>query len=296
MQVSENWGELLLPGLRTIFNKHIKDMPDYIGKLFSVENSTKAQEFSLGTGDIGTMDPWTGSVSYEDFDKGFKATYTHKKYSKGIQLERELVDDDQYTEIKKRVKKLGRTVYYTTQAHAASVFNNAANAQILGPDGKPLCSADHPKMPGSSSVIANLGALELNAENVETTRTAMRKWTDDKGNLIMINPDMLIVPTDLRKKARIIAETPDEPDTADHGVNVWAGNLKVMEYPFLTDTNGWFLVDSMRLKEYLYWFWRRKPDFADKVEFDDEVSKYKVVGRWSWGWDDFSFLYLNNPS
>ncbi|MEN6621963.1 MAG: Mu-like prophage major head subunit gpT family protein, partial [Smithella sp.] len=118
----------------------------------------------------------------------------------------------------------------------------------------------------------------------------------DKGNLIMINPDMLIVPTDLRKKARIIAETPDEPDTADHGVNVWKGNLSVMEHPFLTDVNGWFLVDSMRLKEYLYWFWRRKPDFADKVEFDDEVSKYKVVGRWSWGWDDFSFLYLNNPS
>lgn len=241
MQVSENWGELLLPGLRHIFNQHIKDMPDYLSKIYSVENSTKAQEFTLGTGDIGTMDPWTGSVSYEDFDKGFKATYTHKKYSKGIQVERELVDDDQYAEIKKRVKKLGRTVYYTTQTHAASTFNNAANAQVLGPDGKPLCASDHPKMPGSASVISNLGTRELTAENVDLVRNEMVQWTDDKGNLILIQPDTLIVPVSLRKKATIIAETKEEPDTADHAVNVYAGGaLKVIEWPFLTDQNMWF--------------------------------------------------------
>jgi len=275
MIISDNWGELLLPGLRKIYDKHQKMHKDYLAEIFNVENSSKAQEFNLGLGELGVMDEWQSSgakVSYEDFSKGFKSTYTHKKYSKGVQLERELVEDDQYSEIKKRVKKLARVVYFTTQKHAASVFNNAFNASYYGPDGKALCASDHPKMPGSASTFSNVGTLELTAENVETTRTNMLAWTDDKGNELLIMPDTLIVPPALRKKAIIIAETKEEPDITDHAINIWVGNLAVVEYPFLTDSNAWFLCDKARMKENLNWFWRRKPDFADKVEFDDEVA------------------------
>jgi phage major head subunit gpT-like protein len=297
--LSDNWGELLLPGLRTIFSKHQKPMPDFISQIYNVETSTKAQEFNQGVGELGTMDEWEASgrkISYEDFDKGFKATYTHKKYSKGIQVERELLEDDQYSEIKKKVRKLSTVVYYTTQTHAASVFNNAASAKFLGPDGKPLCATDHPVAPGSSTTFSNLGTRELTADNVELTRTDMKAWKDDKGNLIMINPDTLIVPTALRKKATIIAETKEEPEQSDYGVNVWYGNLKVIEWPFLTDSNAWFLADSTRMKLFLNWYWRRRPDFKDHVEFDTEVAKYAVLGRWSFGFDDPSFIMLNNPS
>jgi phage major head subunit gpT-like protein len=299
MLVSDNWGELLLPGLRKIFDKHQKQYKDYISLIFNVEDSQKAQEFNLGIGDLGEMDEWQASgakISYEDFSKGFKSTYTHRKYSKGIQIERELLEDDLYSEIKKRVRKLSRVVYFTTQKHAAGVFNFAFSAGYLGPDNKPLCATDHPKMPGSSSTFSNKGARELNANNVELTRTDMLSWTDDKGNPIMIVPDTLLVPPALRKKAIIIAETDEEPDTTDHGINVWKGHLNVIEWPFLTDTNAWFLVDMSRMKEFLTWFWRRKPDFKNKVEFDDEVSKYAVLGRWSYGWDSPDFVYGNNPS
>ncbi len=299
MIIGDNWAELLLPGLRKIYDKHQKMHKDYLSLMFNVENSNKAQEFNLGVGELGIMDEWQSSgakVSYEDFSKGFKSTFTHKKYSKGIQLERELVDDDLYSEIAKRVKKLSRVVYFTTQKHAASVFNNAFSGGYIGPDNYALCYSAHPKMPGSSSTFGNVGALELTSENVETTRTNMLAWTDDKGNELLVMPDTLIVPPALRKKATIIAETKEEPDTTDHGVNVWYGNLTVIEWPFLTDTNAWFLCDKARMKENLTWFWRRKPDFADKVEFDDEVAKYKVVGRWSYGWDMPDFVYGQNPS
>lgn len=299
MIIGDNWGELLLPGLRKIFEKQTKKGKDYIPLLFNVEDSNKAQEFNLGTGELGLMDEWQASgakVSYEDFNKGFKATYTHKKYSKGIQLERELLDDDLYSVIRKRVKKLATVGFNTTQYYAASVFNNAANGGYTGPDGYCLCYASHPVVPGSSTTFSNVGALELNAENVETTRTAMKAWVDDKGNPIDINPDTLLVPTALRKKARIIAETDEEPDISDHGINVWKGALDVIEWGRLTDTNAWFLIDRERMKQFLNWYWRRKLDFKNTVEFDDEVSKYAVLCRFSYGWDEPTFIYLNNPS
>lgn len=299
MQISDNWGELLLPGLRKIYDKHQKMHKDYLSLIFNVENSSKAQEFSLGVGELGTMTEWQDSgakVDYEDFGKGFKTTFTHKKYSKGIQLERELLDDDLYAEIKKRVRKLSRVVYFTTQKHAASVFNNAFSASHTGPDAKALCATDHPKMPGSSSTYSNKGTAALDAQAVEDVRTAMLAWTDEKGNEMLVMPDTILVPPALRKKALVIAETDEEPDTTDHGVNVWKGHLNVIEWPFLTDTNAWFLCDKARMQENLTWFWRRKPDFADKMEFDDEVSKYRVIGRWSFGFDMADWIYGNNPS
>jgi phage major head subunit gpT-like protein len=243
MMISDNWGELMLPGLRTIFNKHLKKKKDYVNELFTVETSTKQAEFNLGTGSLGLMDEWGASnnqVSYEDVNKGYKATYMHKKYSKGLTIERELLEDDQYGEIKKRVRLLTQTVYYTRQYYGAMVFNQAFNATHYGPDGKALCSVAHPMSPVDATVWSNAGTKKLNATNLEATRNLMKAWTDDKGNLLAVNPDTLIVPSNLRKAAQVVADSDKEPDTTDNNINVWKGSVDVIEFDFLTDPNAWF--------------------------------------------------------
>ena len=53
MMISDNWGELLLPGLRKIYDKHMGKLKDYVPALFNVERSGKAQEFTTGTGSLG---------------------------------------------------------------------------------------------------------------------------------------------------------------------------------------------------------------------------------------------------
>jgi phage major head subunit gpT-like protein len=241
MMTRESWGEMLLPGLRKIYDDHRRDLPDYTAQLFAVEGSKKAAEIHLGVGSLGTMDEWEStnkSVSYEDIDKGYPSTFTHKKYSKGVQIERELLDDEMYGEIRRRVKKLSNVAYYTRQQHGIGVFNNAFNAVYKGPDGKPLCDDAHPLGPNSSSTQDNKGTLELTAANVETTRTNMMGWKDDKGNLIDVMPDTIIVPPALRKAALVIADSDKEPDTTDNNVNIWKGSLKVIEVPFLTNAKA----------------------------------------------------------
>jgi phage major head subunit gpT-like protein len=295
MMISDNWGELMLPGLRTIFNKHLKKKKDYVNELFTVETSTKQAEFNLGTGSLGLMDEWGASnnqVSYEDVNKGYKATYMHKKYSKGLTIERELLEDDQYGEIKKRVRLLTQTVYYTRQYYGAMVFNQAFNATHYGPDGKALCSATHPMSPVDATVWSNAGTKKLNATNLEATRNLMKAWTDDKGNLLAVNPDTLIVPSNLRKAAQVVADSDKEPDTTDNNINVWKGSVDVIEFDFLTDPNTWFLVDSERMAAFLHWYDRRKAKLEqDKENFNSEVSAYKVVNRFSRGWDEPSFIF-----
>lgn len=297
--ISENWGELLLPTLRVIFNKHTGQMKDFIPTIFNREDSGKAQENNLGTGSLGLMDEWAASgnqVSYEDVNKGFKSSYVHKKYSKGMKIERELLEDDTYGEIKKRTRSLSQSAYYTRQFHAASVFNNAFNANFKGPDGIALCASNHPLAPNSTDTFANAGALPLNADNLETTRNEMLQWTDDKGNLLVINPDTLIVPSALRKAALVIADSDKEPSTNNNDVNIWKGSVNVIEWPFLTDPNAWFLADMNRMKQFLNWYDRRKAVLESERSFDTEESKYKTVARFSYGWDEPTFLYGQNPA
>jgi phage major head subunit gpT-like protein len=294
MMISDNWAELMLPGLRTIFNKHLKKKKDYVAELFTVENSTKQAEYNQGTGSLGLMDEWTASgnqVSYEDVNKGYKSTYLHKKYSKGLSLERELVEDDQYGEIKKKVRLLTQTVYYTRQYYGASVFNNAFNATYAGPDGVALCSASHPNSPSDATVQSNAATYVLNATNLETARNAMKALKDDKGNLLAVNVDTLIVPPALRKAALVIADSTGEPDISDNNINVWKGSVNVIEFDFLTSSTAWFLCDKERAAAFLHWYDRRIAKLEmDRENFDTEVGKYKVVARYSYGWDDYSWL------
>lgn len=295
MMISDNWDELMLPGLRTIFNQQIKKSKDFVGELFTVEKSTKQAEYNQGIGSLGMMDEWEASnnqVSYEDVNKRYKATYLHKKYSKGLTLERELVEDDQYGEIKKRVRLLTQSVYFTRQYYGALLFNEAFNATYAGPDAVALCSASHRHSPSDATVQSNAGTGALNATNLETARTAMMGWKDDKGNLLVVEPDTLIVPPALRKAALVIADSNGEPDVSDNNINIWKGSVDVIEFKFLTSSTAWFLADRQRMKAFLHWYDRRIAKLEmDKENFNSEVGAYKVVSRFSRGFDDWSFIY-----
>ncbi len=295
MMNSAQFGDFLLANLRDIFTKHLDKLPDYKGILYNVETSKKAQEFNHGLGSMGKMRPWndTGAqVYYDTTRRGYKATYTHEKFSVGLPLERELLEDAQYPEIKGQTKAIADSVYYTIQEFVAQPFNECES--FLGPDSKALCATDHPLAPDNSATWSNKGSYALTPDNVETVRNLMKNWTDDRGNKLMINPNMLIVPKEYRKAAKVIADTDNEPFTTDYGVNIWKGALDVLEFDFL-DSGVWFMVDKNRMKRFLKWYDRRKPTIEKdgKEDFDSEIIKYKAVGRWSFGFDDASFIFGN---
>ncbi len=292
--LSENWGDFLLPILRNVFDKQMEKHKDYIHVIYNVENSKKAQEFTHGIGSIGLMQEWDASgrqIHKDQINKGYKATYTHKKYSNSIDVERELMEDAQYSEVKKLSRKLADSLYFTRQYHAVLPFNNVTS--FLGPDGKALAATDHPLGPNNSNTWSNYATgRALTPDNVERVRNDMMEWKDDRGNLVMVNPDTLIVPRKQRKAALVVADTDKEPSTADNDVNIWKGAVDVIEWHFLTDADMWFMVDMNRMKQFLTWYQRRKGVIEkDKENFDSEVQSYKVVERFSYGFDESSFLY-----
>jgi hypothetical protein len=155
------------------WNLEMKKKQDFNAMLYNVQDSDRSQENHLGIGSLGQMDEWKGSVSYEEFKKGFEKGYRHKKYSKGIQFEEEIFRFREYNKIKQRTSLLLDAVYKTLQAHGASTFNNAFDATFAGPDNVALCSTAHPYSPSDATTQSNAFTLDLTMPNLTTVFNAM---------------------------------------------------------------------------------------------------------------------------
>jgi len=278
-----------------------------IDQLFGVETSTKFAEHYQGMGAIGTVPVFDGTVPYADYDAGYRTDIRNYEFALGLQAERRLIDDDQFGEIRRRGERLADAFSNTIETDAANVFVNAftdggtnrMGASTNGADGVALLSAAHPHSPANSSTTqSNEGTLALTLANLDTTRQAMLNWTDDKDNLLNVVPDTLLVPAELERTAtQIVAQRAIyEPGSAQFDVNMFAGRMNVVVWNRLTDANAWFLADSQSMKRHLIWQWRIRPEFAQENDFDGLQAKFRGYMRYGIGWDDWRFIFGQNPS
>jgi phage major head subunit gpT-like protein len=300
MAIQEQWAELLEPGLRSIFYLQYSELAaeSRVPMLFNVMGSTKAEEHFLGIGGMSDWEEYKGAIEFDEQEEGFKTTLTHAEYSKGFWVERKLVDDDQYNEISTRPQALALSAARTREKHAASVFNNAFSGSYLGGDSKALCADDHPYSPTVSTAIDNKGTTALSYDAVVSTRRLMREFVDDKGEIIAMNPDLLLVPPELEETANAIVNTmqsgqPQKVDTADyHDSLVGRVGIRFLVWDYLTDANNWFMLDSRMAKVHLKWLNRVPLEFAmDPASSFNLRARYRGYMRYSYGWSDFRWVY-----
>ncbi len=297
--ISENWAQLLEPGLRQIFFLQYEALAaeSKTPLLFNVMASQRYNEVFLNVGGMGNWNEYTGAIEYDDMEQGFTTTLTHKEYSKGFAVERKLVDDDLYNIINARPQQLALSAARTREEHAASVFINAFTAGYAGGDGVALCSASHPYSPSNAGVQSNAGSLALTYDNLVTVRRTMREFEDDRGKLMPINPDILLVPPELEETAFSIVKTANKPDIADYHANFVGSQFRAIVWDYLTDANAWFVLDSRLAKQYLLWIDRVPLEFAlDPASNYNLVARYRGYMRYSFGWVDWRWVYGNNPS
>ena len=304
---SGNFADLLKPGLKRIFDIAMSRPHPMMEMLFGQEASTRYEEQYQGMGAQGLVPPFDGTVPYHDFDAGYRTDIRNYEFAMGMQVERRLVDDDQYNQIMRRASNMADSFNTTIETDAANVFvngftdsgTNRMGASTNGADSVGLLSAAHPHSPANTNnTQANEGTLALNIDNLDTTRQAMRNFTDDKDQLLGVNPDILLVPPELERDAtQLVNERAIyEPGSAQYDVNMFAGRFRPVVWDRLTDSNAWFLIDSMLMKQHLIWQWRIKPEFAEAEDFDGLTAKFRGYMRYGIGWTDWRWIYGQNPS
>lgn len=296
-----NFGRLLEPGLRRIFFETYKEKPEQYASILNILTSKKAIETDLRMGGFsqwgekGTLD----STEYENPTPTATVQYRHVTFSKGFIVEKEIVDDELYNQIKKMPKALSRAARATIEEHGAKIFNESFVAQPNAYKGEALIG-DHARLDGGTTTNY-IGALALNEPNLEIAHRLASEQVDERGLKIQMVPDTLVVPRALEMTARKILNTTEVPvagttgatfATLDH--NPMKGRYRLVVLDYLTDPNNWFLVDSTLHS--LNWFWREKLNFKNMTDFDTDAAKFKGRMRFSFGWTDHRGILGANPA
>jgi phage major head subunit gpT-like protein len=296
--ISSNFGKLLEPGLRKIFFETYDELPEQYSKIYKMNKSSKAKETDYG---LGAFKDWTertsevDSVSYQKLSAGLERTYTHKAFTQGFMIGRELYDDEQYRQINKFPKAMARSGRAKVEKDAMLPLINGFKGEGVGEeayaiyDAKALFSATHPLV-DSVSTCSNLATGVLNQANLESAIMLMRSTKDEAGNLVVFTPDTLIVPPALEYDARVLLESTAVPGSDYNDINVIKGALNLVVMDYLGTANGgsdtaWFIQDSKRHE--LNFFWRVKPEFKWDEDFDTFTAKYRGYMRYSFGVSDF---------
>ena len=282
-----NFGDLLEPGLRKIFDDQFEEIPEVYSSIFHVNDSRVDVERDSAITGFSLLEQTTegGAIQYEDPIQMYDVSYVHLKYTKGFKVSEELVEDDRYNIIKKKPAALARSCRRTAENLGAEVFNNAFSSGTGG-DAKYLCSVSHPRADaGTAQSNASSTGITFTEANLNTALLATRGQLDDKGMKIGVKADTIVVPPALEKTAHIILNSSLRSDTANNDVNYFKGMLKVVGWDWLSSSTAWFLLDSS--VHQLNYFWRVRPEFKQDNSFDTGMALYKARMRCSRGWSDW---------
>jgi phage major head subunit gpT-like protein len=290
MITTGNWQDALEPIARVSFRVGLKEIPAERDMLFSVESSDKLTETYLETGDIGSMEEFTGGLAYDDVAQGYKMTITAREFAKGIKIQRKFVRTDQLDIVKSLPKMLGLAARRRIATDVFYGYNNAFNTSITTLDALQLCSSAHTSNNGGSNQ-SNRGTSAFSAVSVEATRIAMKRYLTNTDQKFETMPDLLLVPTDLEEAAYELVNSSGKVDTANNNKNFHNGKYKVLATQWLDDTNNWFFIDSDLLKQFAVWNNVDPVDFGQADDFDGLVAKYRAYMFYGFGFRDWRFVY-----
>ena len=294
--VSENFGKLLYPGLRKIFFETYSELPEQFTKIYNVQKSNSATETDYGLGAFGDWEERTGeldTVAYAKISEGGEVTYTHKAFTKGFMISRELNDDEKYGQMKKMAKALARAGRAKVEKDAIQVLTKGFQGQsgaFKGRDEKELFHNAH-DLVDSEKTCSNILTEELSEQSLKKAIQMMASQLDEAGNLIQMKATKLIVPPALEDTALRLLHSTQLPGTNHNDTNEYLKDrLSVVVMDYLATTAGgndkfWFLQDGNRHE--LNFFWRIKPEFKHEEDFDTFVAKYRGYMRYSYGFSDW---------
>lgn len=183
-----------------------------------------------------------------------KYTIYIKDFAKGIEISKDLFDDNMHGVWSEDVRKFALKARITQDSHAFGVYRNAFTTTLTA-DGVAFISASHALIGGGTTsnllTAADIGtvtsALSSTALNVGITR--LREQVDQSNTILGGVPSILLVPSKLFKLATEITESALVSDSGNNALNVYrsAYGITVYSSPYLGAAAGgsdtaWFLM------------------------------------------------------
>ena len=292
---SGSFAKALWPGVNAWYGKSYAEYPVEWDQLFEKNTSVKAFEEDVGTSSFGlAVQKSEGApISYDSERQGFITRYQHVVYALGFIITREIMEDDQYDVVgQRKAQGLAFSMRQTKEIIGANVYNRAFTSGYVGGDGVTLISASHPTIAGGTFSNQIATAADLSEAALEQACIDIAGFTNDRGLLIAVRPESLIIPRQLIFEAKRILGSEGRVGTDNNDLNAikTIGLIpKVVTNHYLTDTDAWFIRTNV--PHGMKYFERRGDAFDMDNDWDTENAKFKATARYSFGWTDPRGLY-----
>jgi len=278
---------LLRVGLTEILMREFQK-PNIYSRIYEEETSDKEYEEYQHIVGLPTVPEWDSDGSELPFvsaSNGYKVLFVHKDYGMAWAISKRLMRGDQYKVVAGR---LTRTAVRAAQ-HTIELLTTAFIAtNPTWVDGKSLFADDHPIEGGG--VYDNKITAALSEEGLTEALVRFRRAVDWRGNPIIIEPKILMVPPELEVKAKVfvgsmayVEPTTSPPFRSNAGVlNPFKGTLDVVVNPYLTDSNDWYLFAAPS-EGSLKFFWRQRPEIVTERDFRTQGIMNAITMAFSYG-------------
>lgn len=286
------FAKLLEPRFSRIFFDTLAELPEQYSSIYNVKSSSRYVEREYG---MGAFTDWTAradnldTVAYQKLSPGLEREYIHQAFTSGFIVEKELWDDEMYSQMDKLPGDLARAGRAKVEKDAITLLVNAFSADVGGVgasaiyDGEPLCSASHPLV-DSVETGDNLLSGPLTEANLKAAFTKIRETVGEANNLQMLRAKKLIIPPALEFTARVIMNTTLLPGSQNNDANVIKGSLDIVIMDYLGSaatgnaaTDAYWFLQADRHE--MNFFWRMKPEFKAMEEFDNFAAKYRGLTK-----------------
>jgi phage major head subunit gpT-like protein len=290
--------------LRKVGEDQFKEISPMIDSLYNRMPSDSAWEEFFEIGALGDIPEFNGKITSLSISPGYYNRIEPKEYAGQIEFERKLLEDKKFAVLDGRASQLASSAKRTMDKIAVRDFAYAFSASfdfLYSEEGKPLCSTTHLTKGGYTTTnggFSNSGTSALSKTSVAATRLAMRRFRNDIGDRIQIEPDTLLVPDNLYDTAMEIVGSEYDPLSANNTINMQYKRFKVVPYLRLDDysTANWFMIDSSLMKLFHVWIERVAPQTNNTIDFDTFIWKYSVYFRIAYGFLNWRWIYGMNLS
>lgn len=243
----------------------------------------------------------TGSIGYQSISQGYDWTATYVEFSNGVQLERLLLEFDQFNEMEDVQAWLSDSMWLRRQLDGARPYRNAFsidNQFYNHSEGVALCSDSHTTTTGASTTTGfdNLVTSAFSATNVAASQIQMMDFRDLQAQPVQARIDTLAIPKDKYEQGFELVASMGKVDASTNNRNVHYGAYTLIIFPdsyTYTSTANWFGIDSRLQKRWCQWFDQvypnGMPEFGWTEVFDTYDAKYRAYMRYTqiikwWQW------------
>ncbi len=296
--VSGAFGDVLDVDFEDIFNDTYDQLPDRVPMIYTMVPSNDQNHMRWS--EIGTVPDFTeftGTIAYQSQEQGYDTQADYVEFANGIQVRRTLFDDDQYHIFNERPKGLALSANRTRQQDGHRIFNESTavgSAFYTNSEGVALVSSSHTTNASVSTASGfdNSGTAAMTAISVQLARIQMRGFRDDQAGRMSVTPDELWYPPDLSGQAEEIMKSGGKPHETSNTTNILNGGVfKGYDCEYFTDVNNWFMCDSKKRKEMLFWIDRIPLEFGMAEEFDTLIAKWRAYMRYSFAHVNWRFIF-----